>query len=143
LTAVQLSTSLILAVSHFEVQKVSVLPVKCINNTGSFVMSVCKFGFFSKEKSLKCQNMEAHLNLLAANLKNNTLRRMLCAYIQQELFSLTTRNLSNEAKVKKKRLTRVKFNVRKRRAKKRLIVQNKLKLAPFPGQKKLIQVCSV
>lgn len=108
-------------------------------------MSVCRFGFFSKEKTLKCQNMEAHLHLLAANLKNNTLRRMLCAYIQQELFLLTKHNLSIDANVKqqKRLLKRLKFNIRKRRAKQRLNVQKKLKLAPLPGRKKLIQVCSV
>ena len=99
-------------------------------------MSVCKLGFFSKEKTVKCQNMETHLNLLAANLKNNTLRRMLCAYIQQELYSLTTRNLSNKAKTSQKRLlTRLKLKIRKRRAKKHLIVKNTAKPAPFPGRK--------
>ncbi|MBA3536306.1 MAG: hypothetical protein H0T84_06840 [Tatlockia sp.] len=102
-------------------------------------MSVGKLGFFSKEKTLKCQNRETNLNLLAANLKNYTLRKMLCAYIQHQLFSLTTHHLSNGAKVKQKRLvTRLKFNIRKRRTIKRLSLQNKLKLAPYPGRKKLI-----
>ncbi|MBA2651203.1 MAG: hypothetical protein H0U73_02875 [Tatlockia sp.] len=74
-------------------------------------MFVCKLGFFNQKK-LEQQNREVNQNLLTARLKDNS--RMVCENY-----------LSNIAKAKQKKIsTRLKFNLRKRRAKKRLILRN-------------------
>lgn len=82
-------------------------------------MYLSKLGFFREKKEIIAkQNLAENLNRLAANLKNNLLRRMLCAYLQQELYALTRQVL-----VKQK----FKFTLRRRRVKKRLLLQNKQK----------------
>ncbi len=79
-------------------------------------MSVCKLGFFSKKKVIKKQNLNENLNLLASNLKNNLLRRLFYAYIQQELQLITNCKLSKKVKKKRKKLL-IKCNLRQHWAK--------------------------
>ncbi|MBA2709721.1 MAG: hypothetical protein H0U57_03905 [Tatlockia sp.] len=96
-------------------------------------MSVCKLGLFSPKKNRKNQNLQTNLNLIGSNLKTITLRRILCAFIQNKLQGLISDNLSTQAKKKQKRaLIRFKFNLRKRNAKKQIISQSKAKKAPVP-----------
>lgn len=83
-------------------------------------LSNLKF-FKDSNEAVQQQNILANMNLMAANLKNNTLRRMLYAYLQQELERLARNKKSNEDKAKKqKRLfARLKLVLSKGREKKR------------------------
>ncbi|MBA2656335.1 MAG: hypothetical protein H0U70_05040 [Tatlockia sp.] len=88
-------------------------------------MDLSKFGFFNQKKRHCKIEQEKNLNLLIANIKDSNLKRMACVNLQQELHLLTVCNLSKQSKMKQKRLSiRLKFNLRKRRAKKRLAFRN-------------------
>ena len=78
------------------------------------VMLVCELGFFSPKKS-------ENKDLFALNIKNFNLRSQYYAYLLQQLEFLTRRDLAKRAKKKQNRLQSI---ARKRRAKKRLILQN-------------------
>ncbi|CDZ77385.1 hypothetical protein BN59_01668 [Legionella massiliensis] len=100
-------------------------------------MYLSKLGFFKEQENLKNNNKISELNHIAANLKNSTLRRMLCAYLQQELNSLNKDKKSKLAIEKQKRLiARLKFTRGKRQAKKRLILRNNHKVELIEVKKK-------
>jgi hypothetical protein len=87
-------------------------------------MYLSNLGFFKEKAELKEKNRLNNLNLLTAKLKNNTLRRMLCAYLQQELQALVNCNISREAKAKQKRLlVRLKLRANRRRSKERITLR--------------------
>lgn len=112
-------------------------------------MYLGKLGFFKEKTTIEKQQLIRYLNLVTSNLKNNTLRFQIC-FLQEELSLLNLFNASRQ-KAKKQRFTaKLKFTMRKRRAKKRFILKNnrvksielrqeKLKITPqFPAFPELI-----
>jgi hypothetical protein len=85
-------------------------------------MYLSKLGFFKEKSAIKRQNLVEQLNLLTANLNNNLLRKMLCAYLQKKLYSLIIhKDLSqNQSKKRRRLIPRLKFTVSKGQGKKRL-----------------------
>ncbi|PJE16899.1 hypothetical protein, partial [Legionella sp.] len=86
-------------------------------------MYLGKLGFFKEKTTIEKQQLIKYLNLLKSNLKNNTLRFQICI-LKEELSLLNLFNASQQ-KAKKQRLSaKLKFTMRKRRAKKRFILKN-------------------
>ncbi|KTC85835.1 hypothetical protein [Legionella drozanskii] len=86
-------------------------------------MYLGKLGFFKEKTTIEKQQLIKYLNLLKSNLKNNTLRFQICI-LKEELSLLNLFNASRQ-KAKKQRLSaKLKFTMRKRRAKKRFILKN-------------------
>ena len=80
-------------------------------------MLVCKLGFFSPKKS-------ENKDLFAENIKNFNLRSLYYAYLLQQLEFLIRCDLEKKTKKKQYRLQAI---ARKRRAKKRLVLQNSVR----------------
>lgn len=90
-------------------------------------MYLGKLGFFKEKQAIEKQNLKNHFDQVASNLKNNNLKKVLLARLQQELYFLTlyaTPKIKMAAK-KKRLLCKLKYSMRKRRAKSRAIINRR------------------
>ena len=90
-------------------------------------MYLGKLGFFKEKQAIEKQNLKNHLEQVATNLKNSNLKRVLLARLQQELYLLTlyaAPKIKMAAK-KKRLLCKLKYSMKKRRAKKRAILSHR------------------
>ena len=95
-------------------------------------MYLSKLGFFKKKLVQENMNLRAHLNLLLTNLKNHTLRKMLLAYIQQEI-----QRQKLAASSTKKMLLKLKYTQKKRRVKRKLLIKVRQEIVPKIPMKKI------
>lgn len=99
-------------------------------------MYLSRFGFFRNKTTLEQQQLINYLNLLAANLRNNTLKKLDLACLLQQYFLLKQFLISTKAVNKQKRLAlKLKFCMNKRRAKKRLSLKKKQPVVPIEMNK--------
>ena len=90
-------------------------------------MYLGKLGFFKEKQAIEKHNLKNHLEQVTSNLKNNNLKRVLLARLQQELYLLTlyaAPKIKMAAK-KKRLLCKLKYSMKKRRAKKRAILSHR------------------
>jgi hypothetical protein len=102
-------------------------------------MFLSKLGFFKKKAATKKQYHEEYLNQLTKNLKDNTLKKILLSYLQQEL-QLLARNAAQSETITKQihLVNRLRYKMRKRKARRRYILQRqKLGAIEANNQKRL------
>jgi hypothetical protein len=86
-------------------------------------MFLSNLGFFKKAATNK-QYQEKYLNQLTKNQKDTTLKKILLSYLQQELQLLARNAAQNETITKQIHLaSRLRHKMRKRRARRRYILQ--------------------